>query len=244
MPPVAEDTVRASFRGSLMDATSGGNVIEEFSFNLGFYIEHNNAIEDWQLAVNEIAADLRDSFTDRWTGAVGGNSQAIELTFPGTVRFDQVRCYHLGETGLTEHLGVANFTDVRGSSSAPSLPPQCAVCVSLYAYSASEFNPHGRKGRGRFYLPPIAATLDTPGTLSSAVHTRLANWIGDVLNDFEGKFISDGIIGDGFLHLCVIGSDGINQRVERARVGKVIDTQRRRRGRLDEAYIDKVIEFD
>lgn len=244
MPPTAVDTVRVAFRGSLMDAAAGGSVTEEFSMSMGFSIEHNNAIEDWQAVCTEIATDLRDSFTERWESPVGGNSQAIELTFPGTVRWDQVRAYHLGVTGLTEHLGVAAFGDMRGSSGAVSLPPQNSVCVSLYAYDASEFNTHGRRGRGRFYLPPIAATLDVGGLLSTAVRDRLANWIGDVLNDFENKFISEGIVGDGFLHLVIIGNDGVNQQVKRARIGRVIDTQRRRRNNLDEAYVDRAIELE
>lgn len=244
MPPTPPDAVRIAFRGSLMDATSGGSALDEFVMTLGGVIEHANPITDWQAAMTELASDIRISFADMWVDQVGGNTTETRGLFPQTVRWDEVRVYHLNEAGLTEHLGVSAFGDLRGTNANPSLPPQCALVVSHYAYGESEFNTFGRHGRGRFYLPPLAAALDVGGRLTTTIRDRVANWMDAFLNDLENKFVSDGITGDGFLHLSILGNDGVAQQIVRIRVGRVIDTQRRRRNAIDEEYTDRAIELE
>lgn len=244
MPSTPEDAVRISFRGSFMDATSGGNELDEFVFSLGGVVAHTNPITDWNAIVAELATDIRDSFEENWTGAVGGNTTATELLFPQTVRMNEVRVYHLNNVGTTEHLAAAAFESVRGAGAAPSLPPQCSLVVSLYAYAADQFNSMGRHGRGRFYLPALTSSLDVGGRLTGTVRDRVANWASAFLNDLEGKVITNGVTGDGALHLGILGNDGELQRIVRLRVGKIIDTQRRRRNRLDEEYVDRTIALD
>jgi len=50
----------------------------------------------------------------------------------------------------------------QGSAVAPALPWETSLCVSLYTYQPGTFIVNGRRHRGRFYLPPMAAAaLDT-----------------------------------------------------------------------------------
>lgn len=248
MPPTAPDTVRVQIRGSILDVANGDE-LDEFSFGLGFFIEHGvdqaNEITSWPDLLAELAADTADTFSDHFTSGTSAGGVPIEGMFPDRVRFNEVRAYHLGPDGSTLHLAQAPFENLTGSSSTPMLPPQCSVCVGLYSYPAGTFNTHGRRGRGRLYLPPmVVGTVDNNGRLSVANRDRLANAMGAWLNDMENKIIENGVIGNGEAHLVIIGSDEVNQQVLRIRVGRAIDTQRRRRSRLAEDYADRTISLD
>ena len=101
------------------------------------------------------------------------------------------------------------------------LPFQCATVISLLTASAT------RHGRGRFYLPPLAAsTLDT-GKVSSAAITSL---------DTAWTAFFDSLNTDGVSPVVRNRTGHISTPVTSARVGDVFDTQRRRRNKLVETY--------
>lgn len=106
-----------------------------------------------------------------------------------------------------------------GSDASAPLTPGCALVVSLRAASG------GRSGRGRIYLPGVPdSSVDTAGTVSSGLIT-------DLITDFTTMAVA--AAGAGFIPAVYSRTDGIVRAVSSFGVSPVIDTQRRRQGRLD-----------
>lgn len=231
--PIAPDLVRVALRGAFL-AAAGGSVVEEFVF--GFHLQRHSPIPgdfDWQENVQAVA----DGVAERWDTAfalIGGR-------FAPTTRFDEVRAYHLdAATGNTLHLAQASLGALVGSGDV-SLPTETTVCVSLYAYDTGAFNPAGGKARGRFYLPALnRAQIDVGGLLSVAAQTALANALDAFFEEVQGMDAPDGVAADAHWDVVISSSvDATARQVQRLRVGRVLDVQRRRRGDLDEQYVDR-----
>lgn len=239
--PTVPDVIRLQTRGSILGVV-GGSPIEEFVHTTHWLFADAallNATNDpdaaWQEAMGDFINFAVDAWETRWTGLVPGQATAIRTRFPPTVRYDEMRAYHLNAGGLTEHLASGLITDAPQGSGDVSLPPQCAVAVSLYAYEAGEFNPHGRRGRGRFYLPPMSRTqVDHPGVLVAGAMTAVRDWQLAFLGAIDGSDTGAG----GTTQLVLAGNDGVARDPVRLRVGRVVDTQRRRRSSIDEQYTE------
>lgn len=122
---------------------------------------------------------------------------------------------------------------VSGGSSANLHPNQCTLAVS----TCTEFE-RGPAHRGRFYLPLCAKSLvSTTGAISTGeamlTATSAATFLS-ALHDQPG--LDTGGAGD--VHVCVMSSvgAGATNRITAVEVGTVIDTQRRRRNALPEAW--------
>lgn len=113
-----------------------------------------------------------------------------------------------------------------GAAVEEMLPFQCATCVTLITASAT------RHGRGRFYLPPLAALVLEDGRLNAAA-----------LSNLDGAFTAFfSELATGGLTAVVRNRTGhISTPVTEARVGDVIDTQRRRRNKLEEVFTSVVV---
>lgn len=238
------DIVHVVIRGAILDANASTNEIEEFNF--GFYVLPSDlgGITDWNVAVANIAGTVATQWRNRWTSAVSPNTNGARTWFPQTVVFKEVRAYHLNAAGLTLHMFSVPMTNLDGSrmlgTANSALPPQTSLCISLYSYGIGAFNPDGRRGRGRYYLPPVdPGQLVPPGLLATGQQTAFSIWQHAFLNAVRGSSIAS---GGGTMQLVLNGSDGEARPVARLRVGRVIDTQRRRRGDLLEAYDDRVFE--
>lgn len=80
-----------------------------------------------------------------------------------------------------------------GAAADPALPWETSLAVSLYTYPRGTFVSHGRRKRGRFYLPPMAASmLDSSnsgyfpdGNIDSQLGYMKA-FLGDVNQDMVG----------------------------------------------------------
>lgn len=115
----------------------------------------------------------------------------------------------------------------------PTKTPQDAVVISLRSGTP------GARGRGRMYWPALGANLGatfkltspTPGAIAADARTLL-KLIGDQLN---AELAANSIVAT--VELAVrsqVSHD--NNPVIRLQVGDVLDTQRRRRDALAEAY--------
>jgi hypothetical protein len=101
------------------------------------------------------------------------------------------------------------------------LPFQCATVITLVTASAT------RHGRGRFYLPPLGVGVLDTGRLSAAA-------TGSLELAFTSFF---DVLSTAGLSVVVRNRSGhVSTPVTEARVGNVIDTQRRRRNKLIETY--------
>lgn len=233
--PFAEDLVRVQIRGSFLSA-AGGPVVETFVFGLHLW-RHNESPGDpidWQANTQIVATGVRDAWESAFALIAGRFSQ--------TVRFDEVRAYHLTPAGTTLHMAQAPFTGVVGTGGS-SLPIECAIAVSLYAYAEGEFNPDGGKARGRFYLPALnVGQVGVDGTLPLAGVDPLANAIDGFLEEVQGMNDTSTPLSDDHFDIVIASNvDAGRRQVVRSRIGRVVDVQRRRRRSLPEGYVDRAL---
>lgn len=143
--------------------------------------------------------------------------------------FTQVAVRNINAEGQTTAQAFAGPLDATVGNSSPALPPQCCVVVSL------QTDEPGPRGRGRFYLPLIGGTVTNGARLAPLVRDDVVQE-AKTLIDSVGSNLS--AVGGGPFRPVVASQvgNGFNYRVNRIRVGDVIDTQRRRRDGLTEAY--------
>jgi hypothetical protein len=116
-----------------------------------------------------------------------------------------------------------------GGSSSTQLPPQDSVAVSW------QTNQVGRRGKGRIYLPSATSSV-----LSQAhIGTTPQGEIRDAAVAFlEALSYSSGAEDGAHVRPIVTGHPWAQYGViTSARVGNIMDTQRRRRNRLTEVYV-------
>lgn len=117
-------------------------------------------------------------------------------------------------------------------------PPQCSLVVSLLSD-----RPRGKASHGRLYLPGIGVALTAGGRISQSDVTDLRT----SLAGFFQPMITAGYLDAGRLILAAkaSGAGGLNPSqndyVQKIRVGDVVDTQRRRRNGLHEAYQESIL---
>lgn len=129
--------------------------------------------------------------------------------------------------GLAEH----NLVTPWGGGTPLRLPPQSAVVVSLLTDTP------GGSGRGRMYWPALGATLDTTTARLSAPTTQVvADGFNAYLEDVRDA-LATAFPTIGFDLAVRSKTTHTTPHVTRLRVGNIIDTQRRRRDSLREAYV-------
>lgn len=231
---LSEDLVRVTIRGSFLSAAAGP-VIEQFV--TGFHLWRHSepaASWDWSENTQQVAVDVRDRWATRFTAMASRWSQ--------TVRFDEVRAYHLTPAGTTLDLGVSPFVALAGTGGS-SLPTECALAVSLYSYAAGAFNPDGGKARGRMYLPaPNVGQVGVDGVVALSAADAIANEMDTFFESVQGMNAEDDLPTTSHWDLVIASNvDAGRRQVVRSRVGRVMDVQRRRRRSIPEGYVDRVL---
>lgn len=193
-----------------------GTPVEEATCTLNFFKGARIWATDSQDIVNDAFAD--------WAGFVqdgGGRvSDAVEL--------DGVKMYSVDATGhIDEDPAIAEGTPVRGGFGTNRHPYQCTNVITLVA---------GARGKGRFgriYLPPQAFDVGADGLISTTHHASMFTAAQTLLANLSNLA---GV--DTGWSLAVAGRTGTGtlRTVDTLRMGRVCDTQRRRRRSLDEAY--------
>lgn len=128
-----------------------------------------------------------------------------------------------GDGAPVEHL-FANRT----IGTNQSMPAQIAVVISLRTA-----RPRGRASNGRMYIPALPQLEANTGKFSVATALDIATAAAEMLT----------AIGAALSTQCVVGSavgTGLLENVTGVRVGRVPDTQRRRREGLVEDYSEVV----
>jgi hypothetical protein len=183
---------------------------------------------DWQDVVDAIALKGVTSWVDHW----------LPAGFTGRVIARRVVAYHYDQPHANVlHRGEAAFSDDNSwAGTGDALPPQTTVAVSTYAFDPSGFATQARRKRGRFYLPtPARAQLDSDGELTSTNQNNiLANAVA-FCNAMSGALgVGTEVHWRPYVN-SVAGS--MANEVTHLRVGRIVDTQRRRRNKLAEAYV-------
>jgi hypothetical protein len=143
--------------------------------------------------------------------------------------FTQVAVRNIDAAGRTTAQAFAGPVDATVGNSTPALPPQCCVVASLQTAEP------GPRGRGRIYLPLIGGTVTNGARLAPLVRDDVAQEVKTLLNSLK-TYMDGGFGGPYFPVVASAVGSGFNYPVDRVRVGDVIDTQRRRRDGLTEAY--------
>jgi hypothetical protein len=167
------------------------------------------------LSTGDAATAFADALTAAWAAGMDDiTAPEVDLTLASAATLDPAT-----DGQITRAEVVLALTGVNAGE---MLPFQCATVVSLLTASAT------RHGRGRFYLPPLAVDTMTNGRTNSATLTIL---------DTAWTAFFDSLNTDGVTPVVRNRTGHISTTVTSARVGDVIDTQRRRRNKLTETYV-------
>jgi hypothetical protein len=128
-------------------------------------------------------------------------------------------------------------TPVAGSVAGAPPPNQICMAVSL-----TTGRDRGYAHRGRFYLPLPVHSLGTDGLVLSADAQNVANQAKIFL---EALSDTPGIDGLQSPNVVVMSSanTGATYKITGVEVGRVLDTQRRRRAELKESYVSAVVDL-
>lgn len=166
------------------------------------------------LSTGDAATAFADALTAAWGAGMDDLTTAdIDLTLASAATLDPAT-----DGQITRAEVVLALT---GVASGEMLPFQCATVISLLTNSAT------RHGRGRFYLPPLAVSQTDQGRVSAAAMIVL---------DTAWTAFFDSLNTDGITPVVRNRTGHVSTTVTSARVGNVIDTQRRRRNKLTETY--------
>lgn len=232
MAVIPSDMLFIRWRFNLM---VGSQAVEQAVFGLHAHRFHragNNT--DWPADVQEVA----EKCVDAWRA----NTAGAEVFFPKAVKADSVEVFHQSTANKVLDKGVAPFSGAKtwAGTGDDSMPFQDSVCISLYGYPPGGFVPDRKFKRGRFFLPPLSsAQCDPAGMISTSAQDTLSQCMGGLVNAVQGMEVgsdSDSPEGADYLSAAILSvTSSAWHQVEQVGVGRVVDTQRRRRKKLAEA---------
>lgn len=149
---------------------------------------------------------------------------AIQSAWPATATFVGARVHQYDAAGKSIAAGERVQASPAAGADTTALPPQTSVVVSLLTGTP------GARNRGRMYFP-------SPGRTALTATGRLSTTARDVLRDRMKVFLDHWNADPVTMPAAVASNAGLFvASVTSIRVGDVVDTQRRRRDSLPEAY--------
>lgn len=155
--------------------------------------------------------------------------------FASGTKCKEIRLYDIGEDGLMvgDPRYVTNGTsDIAEGQSTGRHPSQVALAVTLRALE------RGPARLGRFYLPGPSVPLETDWRISTgnrAQYLTLAtNFVKAVADSVSNAWLEQ---DTAIINISRTGT-GASQKVEHVGVGRVFDTIRRRRNKLEEERLE------
>jgi hypothetical protein len=216
--------------------TFGGHLFATETWSVGLRIVPSAPLigtpsqSDMQLFCEAQMDTLTTDVQAFWTGVKGSMNTGADLRW---VKFNAVDVNGKQEPSL--NTCMREFAAVPGTGGYQH--PQLAIAVSLQTALK-----RGLGTKGRIYLP-VGGTVEvepTDGTISAADALPIANWtvtLINSINDWDGVdplwLPNVGIASKGGIgHV-----DGNHHKVTAVRIGRAIDTQRRRRNSTPEKYV-------
>ena len=199
--------------------------LEEWNWNLNAQPMGFQDPEDLAAAATTISAAYATHLNSFYRSA-------IRLTRVRVAQLDdQGRVYQTTEGAYRQ--GDDDTLRVGTSSSSLVYPTQSAVAVSLGTERA------GPSGKGRCFLPAPAIALGSSDfRLPTTNVDTLAQAMADFVVSCSGALAT---INTSPALVSVVSSKGFVSPVTKVRVGRVLDTQRRRRGDMVEDYREVAI---
>lgn len=164
-----------------------------------------------------IASECATAYDDNWFTAMNTDTiltrvKVSRVSADGTIALR-------GDGSLVQGEWIGSKP---GETAPMETPLQLAICVSLQTLRS------GATGKGRFFIPMIAANVEaTSKLLPVASQTNVANRAKAFLNDLATILT---------FPPQVVSSKGYMTPVTSVRVGRVVDTLRSRRADLPEEY--------
>ena len=190
-------------------------------------IRGRTASDVWMMSFALQSDEDLQLMTDAVKSAFDTYVTARVADFHTSVKFDDVVCQELESgTGRVTDTAASVLTRA-GSAAVTSLPPQNTLCVTVL--------PVAGVVTGRFYLPPMTSNaLASDGRASITVRDNHATSLQTFFATL-GARSSPARLGIWRSKTgSFVGSKGIS-------VGDVFDTQRRRRNKLIESRITKLV---
>jgi hypothetical protein len=178
--------------------------------------------------ISWLQGELKDEIAAWHSRPSTQTSSSVKLTFAKANVVDQDG--HYVEQTTNEYVYP---TPIAGGSAAAFHPTQVAWCLSLTTGLS-----RGLAHRGRFYLPCPAVDVDRSNGLVSAADAQLvANSLKTFIEAVADTPGLDAINPFKVLVMSKGGTGGATHVVTGVEVGRVLDTQVRRRNALHENYV-------
>lgn len=173
-----------------------------------------------------------DMFSD-WSAWVQDPSARVS----SDVALTEVALYSVGTNGRIDQDPVrTSETAVRGVTGGDKRHPwQCTICVTLVAGA------RGPGHLGRFFLPPQVFGVTSDGLIQDSDHATIFSTTHGLLTNLSNApGLDSGPINESFgLRVASgVGAGSLRPVIE-IRLGRVCDTQRRRRRQLEESYVSQ-----
>lgn len=186
-----------------------------------------------QTLCDNVAAAVA-AFWPKMTAATPGSG--LELL--AAARLSSVKVNRIGPDGrYVDALARETVLTPLAGPGSVRMPPQLACAATLRGP-----NPRAKAGRGRMYFPPsswFASSLGTDGRISSTAATNHANGVVGLLQDLNDVYLSAGVVA--VAGIASKAGTGAFQPVVQVTVGRVLDTIRSRRNKLDEDFVTVAI---
>lgn len=176
------------------------------------------------IQLNDLATLVSASFdVNVWSGTSLSNDISDNTAWDSTIVQDRDAANHVLRTATVTVGGGGS----PGGTSVDQLPPEVAEVISL----RTDFS--GPQRRGRMYFPPLAiSAVDPNGYLTVAAQSELVGRFQAFFNDILTSNAAAKVYSSVGSHITPVTSIG---------VGRVFDSQRRRRNQMAEAYDVAVI---
>lgn len=214
--------------------------------------------EDWSCSINMAAVDGLATITgnNNFIDAMDTSGAFLDSVATAVSDYHTRATTHIAASGKLTYVKVAKievdgrypadynasehvFSSIGGGGGNEAIPNQIALAVSLTTDVT-----RGPAHRGRFYLPvPAAFAVPTDGLISASVATDVTastRTFLEALSDFPGI---DTPVSPEVVVMSRKSGAPRTREVTGVAVGRVLDTQRRRRRSLPETYSHDVVDF-
>lgn len=193
-------------------------------------------IETWSINLRGIPtaggpnapAPITQATVDDLHAAMSSFITNPDALFVAAVGFLGVKGYSIGVNGRATDVPILSVGDpVRGAISSNNHPWQCSLAVSLDAAPQM-----GRGNHGRVYLPPQGLPVQTDDQVNTGymagIQTAIMTWLNATQQALDPQ---------SRLVIASQGPPASLKSVVSVRIGRVVDTQRRRRRSTVENYL-------
>lgn len=174
-------------------------------------------------------------------GLLSAMHSSPALFISNQCRIRQFKWARIGPDGSYTEAPFVTPANIAGGSSGRPYPPQCSIGVTL------ESDDTYPSTKGRFYLPAPTTSLQISGdsfVIENSQMTDLMTVVGDTLQG-----INDALATTTPAYALVVASQGRtspvrppgNPVISGMRIGRAVDTQRRRRNNLVEDYRSRAL---